>query len=356
MSPGRRTVLGIAAAALGTAAAGGTALVQRRRIRTRRADGRPGEFGSLRSDPVTIVASDGIKLYAEVDEATDHADGPTLVFVHGYALNLDCWHFQRAHFRGERRMVFYDQRSHGRSKRSTKGNATIDQLGHDLKCVLDQLAPDGRVVLIGHSMGGMTIMALADQRPDLFGERVVGAVLIGTSAGRLIDIGTALSTRATALLTNQILPRLQGIATRRAALVERGRRIGSDVSFLINRFTGFGANASPAQVEFVERMIAATPIDVISSFSGTFPVHDKFDALTTLGSVPVLVLAGGDDRLTPLSHAREITARATGAELVTFDGAGHMVMFERAPLVNLHLRAFLRRAMRGGRRTAARGA
>ena len=64
-----------------------------------------------------------MRLHAEVDEADpDVAAGapgasvePTLVFVHGYALNLDCWHFQRAHFRGRQRMVFYDQRSHGRS-------------------------------------------------------------------------------------------------------------------------------------------------------------------------------------------------------------------------------------------------
>ena len=56
----------------------------------------------------------------------------TVVFVHGYALNLDCWHFQRAAFRGPVRTVFYDQRSHGRSGRSQQANATIDQLGRDL--------------------------------------------------------------------------------------------------------------------------------------------------------------------------------------------------------------------------------
>ncbi len=109
----------------------------------------------------------------------------TLVFCHGYALNLDCWHFQRAGYRGLVRAVYYDQRSHGRSGRSTEGGATIDQLGHDLKQVLDHVVPEGPVVLIGHSMGGMSIVALAEHYPELFGDRVIGVGLISTTAGGL---------------------------------------------------------------------------------------------------------------------------------------------------------------------------
>ena len=110
----------------------------------------------------------------------------TLVFCHGYALNLDCWHFQREHYRGRVRAVYYDQRSHGRSGRSPLGNATIDQLGaRPARTVLDAVAPDGPVVLVGHSMGGMTIVALAEQHPELLGDRVVGAALVSTTAGGL---------------------------------------------------------------------------------------------------------------------------------------------------------------------------
>ena len=99
-------------------------------------------LGALRSDPVEVTCDDGVVLHAEVDEVAPYAArGPpagapagdvTLVFVHGYALNLDCWHFQREAFRGKHRMAFYDQRSHGRSERSDREHATIDQLGDDL--------------------------------------------------------------------------------------------------------------------------------------------------------------------------------------------------------------------------------
>ena len=110
---------------------------------------------------------------------------PTIVFVHGYALNLDCWHFQRAAYRGLVRAVYYDQRSHGRSGRSPDGHATIEQLGEDLRTVLDHVVPEGPIVLVGHSMGGMSIVALAEQHPELIGDRVVGVGLISTTAGGL---------------------------------------------------------------------------------------------------------------------------------------------------------------------------
>ena len=44
-------------------------------------------------------------------------------------------------------------------------------------------------MLVGHSMGGMTIMALAEQRPELFAERVAGVALISTSAGEVGGAG-----------------------------------------------------------------------------------------------------------------------------------------------------------------------
>ena len=90
---------------------------------------------------------------------------PTIVFSHGYALSLDSWHFQRKALRGRYRLVFWDQRGHGRSATGPHGSATIDQIGRDLARVIEALAPDGPLVLVGHSMGGMTVMSLAEQDP-----------------------------------------------------------------------------------------------------------------------------------------------------------------------------------------------
>ena len=89
---------GIAGATIGVLAAGAAAgiLAERKLVaRKRAAAAQP--FGSVRGTRHTVVAEDGLELYAEVDEPDRAGDRPvTVVFVHGYALNLDCWHFQRA--------------------------------------------------------------------------------------------------------------------------------------------------------------------------------------------------------------------------------------------------------------------
>ena len=118
----RRRILGAAAGAVGLAAAGAAIGIRRQSRAIGRREGDATPFGSLHSRPMTIIADDGVPLVVEVDELDpdlrQRASKLTLVFCHGYALNLDCWHFQRAAYRGLVRSVYYDQRSHGRSGRS----------------------------------------------------------------------------------------------------------------------------------------------------------------------------------------------------------------------------------------------
>ncbi len=285
-------LLGLAATGVGAAAAAlatGVA-VERRIVRTRRASG-PGadELGALHSSAIRVPVEGGITLHAEVDEVAPYEaesgagragakQEVTLVFVHGYALNLDCWHFQRAAFRGKRRMVFFDQRSHGRSDRSGREEATIEQLGRDLLTVLDELVPTGPVVLIGHSMGGMSLVTLADQHPELFGERIVGVALISTTAGglrphRLLgglipdSVGGTLGPRVVAGLA--LAPEL----------VDSARRRGSNIGFLATGRFAFGEDVPASYVEFVDGMLAGTPFKVLAEFFPHFESLDMFDAL-----------------------------------------------------------------------------
>ena len=356
MSPGRRTIVGIAATTLGTATAAGVALALKSRVRARRVAGRLGsEFGSLRSAPLTVTMGDGVRLHAEIDDHTDESPseggenmgGPTLVFLHGYALNLDCWHFQRAHFRGGHRLVFYDQRSHGRSERSSKDNATIDQLGHDLLCVLDQLVPDDRVVLIGHSMGGMAIMALAEHHPEIFGERVAGIALLSTTAGELRShrvISSLLPDR----VMNQLTPRLMAGLARAPGLVDGARRAGSDIGFVVTGKFAFGGEVPSSYIEFVDEMLAQTPFDVLAEFFPHFDALDKFEVLKAFERVPTVIVCGDRDRLTSVDHSRKMASRIPGADLVECPGAGHMVILERPEEVNSALEQMIAAAVGNG--------
>jgi pimeloyl-ACP methyl ester carboxylesterase len=310
-------------------------------------------FGRLPADrTLTVTADDGVALHVEEVGPADAA--LTVVFCHGYTQELAVWHYQRQALAQDLpgKLVFWDHRSHGRSGRSAPERATIDQLGHDLRAVLDATAPRGRVVLVGHSMGGMTIMALADSHPELFGERVVGVALLSTSTGKLTQAAFGLPAVVTPVGT-RVLPWLTRGIRKQPKVFERGRRLGTDLAFLATRRYAFGAkDVSPALVEFVERMTAATPVDVIAEFYDTFVDHDKLAALGVLGDVETLVLVGSKDLVTPPDHSSVMAEAVPDAQLVVVEGAGHMVQLERAPLVTLHLRALVRRATRPVSRTA----
>jgi pimeloyl-ACP methyl ester carboxylesterase len=259
-----------------------------------------------------------------------------VVFVHGFALNLDCWHFQRAGYRGLVRTVYYDQRSHGRSGRSSEQHANIDQLGRDLKRVLDETVPDGPVVLVGHSMGGMTIIALAEQHPELFGDRVVGVGLISTTAGGF-DPHRIVVPLMPSGLGRQLAMRVMATLARGHRTVDGLRRAGRAVATVVTDLFAFGDDVPSSYVEFVDEMLSATPFEVLAEFFPHFGRLDKFEVVHALSEVPTSIICGTDDKLTAIGHSRKLQAQIEGATLLECEGAGHMVIMERHDQVNAAL-------------------
>ncbi|CCG02901.1 alpha/beta fold hydrolase [Blastococcus saxobsidens] len=290
----------------------------------------------------TVTTDDGVDLHVEFDGpaggggAGGDTDAPlTVVLCHGFTARLAEWEVQREALRGRARLVLWDQRGHGRSGWTPLTRATIDRTGQDLGQVLDAVVPSGPVVLAGHSMGGMSILALARQRPELFGTRVVGALLLATSAGGLVDTGPAgflVKTGRRLGLLSLYLRLLQLLAP----FLERRRRRDTWLGRRAIRRLLFGRDdADPRSVRMVQRLLEETPLPVTMAFYATFLDHDETAALPVLRRVPVTVVAGTHDRLTPAAHGRRI-AEAIGAdaELVVVPGAGHSVNLTRRAVVD----------------------
>jgi pimeloyl-ACP methyl ester carboxylesterase len=301
----------------------------------------------------TVAADDGVPLSVEgVDPADGGSPELTVVLVHGFALDRRCWYYQRRDLSGcvdpRVRLVLYDQRGHGRSGVPTQQSCTIEQLGRDLAAVLRSVAPDGPLVLVGHSMGGMTIMALAEQQPDLFADRVRGVALLSTSAGEVARHGLPLPVLSR---YNPLTRTVGGFAAWRPGLVEWLRSAGDGLTRQGVRRLAFGDRSVPAGVvDFMVRMLDGTPVPVLTWFVPTLGTHDRFAALAGLRHCEVLVLCGDADRLTPFSHAERIAAELPDATLVRVPGSGHMVMLEQPDLVTGELATLLRGSLRGGRR------
>ncbi|MEU6607916.1 alpha/beta hydrolase [Streptomyces shenzhenensis] len=368
---GWRRATGLAGAAVGVLAAGAAAGVAIERMtvgrgvrrKARLALDSTGPYGALRGTPGKAYADDGTELYYEVDDAEPEG-GPaprrrrlfgrkapapvTVVFSHGYCLSQDSWHFQRAALRGVVRTVYWDQRSHGRSGRGVAQRRddvplTIEQLGRDLKAVIEAAVPEGPMVLVGHSMGGMTVMALAAQYPELIRERVVATALVGTSSGRLGEVNFGLPL-AGVNAVRRVLPGVLKALGQQAALVEKGRRATADLfAGIIKRYSFASRDVDPAVERFAERMIESTPIDVVAEFYPAFTDHDKTEALTYFQDMPVLVLAGVRDLITPSEHSEAIADLLPEAELVLVPDAGHLVMLEHPEVVTDRLADLLTR-------------
>jgi len=306
-------------------------------------------YGELRGTVVPVTATDGVELHVEVDGPSPRAKAQppvTVVFCHGLALNHDSWHFQRRDLTELGRLVFWDHRGHGRSARGAADNATIDQLGRDLHAVLKATAPTGKLVLVGHSMGGMTVMALADAHPQLFADRVIGVALVSTSPGRLAEVTFGVPAAAGRVL-RRAAPKALAALNRRPGLVARGRHLGGDIEFVLTKRYSFATDVPPALVQFVSRMHDLTPLDVLAELFPAFDDHDKLEALDVLNGVETLILGGEKDLMTPADHSREMVEQVPGAELVILPDAGHLLMLEHPDVVTEHLRDLVVRALRG---------
>ena len=326
--------------------------------RRRRSDGSVEPGAGPPGEPSSVTADDGVRLSCEEIEPTGGPAALTVVLVHGFALDRRTWHFQRtslAELTGPTvRQVIYDLRSHGRSERAGRETCTLDQLGQDLAAVIRALAPDGPLVLVGHSMGGMAIMALAEQDPGLFAERVAGVAFVATSAGEIGSSGLSGS-----LLTRRNpLTRSVGLIARlQPTLVEGVRRAAGDVIWAITRSFAYGdENVEPWLVDLVDTMISANAVDALTDFVDTVGSHDRIAALPALAGCEVLVAAGDADRVIPFSHSERIAAELPHATLLRVPGAGHLPMLEQPDVVDAALADLVRRSEAAGSRRGRRWA
>ncbi|MDQ3761550.1 MAG: alpha/beta hydrolase [Actinomycetota bacterium] len=290
----------------------------------------------------TVMADDGVELSVEeLDPADGEAPEMTVILIHGWTLDRRSWLFQRhdlAHCTAPRvRQVLYDHRSHGRSGRSPRRACTFEQLGRDLHAVIRTAASEGRIVLIGHSLGGMTIMALAEEHPELFAERICGVAFLNTSAG---DIGRSGLPKPLLSRRNPVMPVAKRLSRWEpsARVVDRGRDICRNLIWTLIGKLAFGPESvNPALIDLMDRMMRPTSFEVMTDFLEEFGAHNRYAALAGLQYAKALVLGSDGDRLIQYEHSEAIAALLPDVELVRVTKSGHMTMMEQPERVNEHL-------------------
>lgn len=257
---------------------------------------------------------------------------PTVVLVHGWVLDARTWEPVAGSLASTHPVVRYDLRGHGQSDPAQPGTATIAQLADDLADLLSAEV-EGPVVLVGHSLGGMAIMALAQRRPEVVAQRVVGVVFAATSCGDMMPHNLGLRPwQARVVATGESLFRRWAMRSRRYL----NRSLTTKRPGLIRpamRWLNFGEHPRRSDVTLVTRCIADSRPASLVGFRAGFDEHDQIASLAAFRHLPALVLGGTRDRLTPIRHTDRIARELPDATLVRYDGAGHMVLLERAEQV-----------------------
>ena len=130
-----------------------------------------------RSAAQTLTAPDGSVLHVEI---TGQPSGPTIVLTHGWGLNSTAWWYTKHALQGRFRIVTWDLPGLGRSKPPRDGRFTIDRFAEALGTVVESVA-GAPIVLVGHSIGGMTTQTFWRACNEATRAKVSGVVLVDTT-------------------------------------------------------------------------------------------------------------------------------------------------------------------------------
>lgn len=303
------------------------------------------DFERMPSDRSYVVTTnDGVPLAVR---EVGPVDAPlTMVFVHGFCLRMGAFYFQRKRLAekwGPRvRMIFYDQRGHGRSGEASPETYTLTQLGQDLERVLAEVAPRGVLILVGHSMGGMTVLSHARQHPEHYGTRIVGAALISSAAE-----GVTRSPLGE-ILKNPAVEALRFTARSAPKLMHRGRNVSRSLIGPVLRAASYSdLQVSRSLDAFSQRMMNGTPIPTLVGFLRALEVHDETAGLWTLLRIPTLIACGDHDLITPDEYSRKMAASLPQSELVIVNGASHLALLDKPEAINEGLVRLVNRANPG---------
>ncbi|WP_405908142.1 alpha/beta hydrolase [Streptomyces sp. NBC_00828] len=272
---------------------------------------------------LTAVSADGARLHVEMHGPEGL---PAVVLAHGWTCSTAFWAAQIRDLAADHRVIAYDQRGHGRSPSSDA--CGTDALADDLEAVLAAtLAPGEKAVLVGHSMGGMTLMA-ASARPR-FREHAAAVLLCSTGSSRLVAESRVVPMRAGRLRT-RITKSVLGSRAPLGPVTPLARRI--------LKYATMGPGSSPGMVDACARIVHACPRRVRYAWSVVLDLLDLDDGVREL-AVPTAVVVGTADRMTPAVHARALVAALPNCVgLTELTGLGHMTPVEAPELVTGRIR------------------
>lgn len=266
-----------------------------------------------------LPGADGASLHVET---AGKADGPVLLFTHGAGMDSTIWFLAKRDLGDRFRLVSWDLPGLGKSKAH---KIDLESYAENLLVVIKSIG--GPVVLVGHSMGGMTIQTLARRHPELFGTTIVGTVLLNTTHTNplktMILSGLALALRPLLRLAFWVETAIFPLAW-----LSAWQSYLSGSAHIANRLT-FGRGVTRRQLDHVA--LLGTRNSPASIARGNLAMFD-WDATGAIAALtePVQIVAGDGDIVTKPEASDTIAGTAVAPELHRIDGANHMSFLDHA--------------------------
>ncbi len=244
-------------------------------------------------------------------------DAPTIIFIHGFPLNKSLWDAQMEALKEDYRVIAYDIRGHGNSDAGDE-NFSIDLFANDLLFFMDALNID-KPVLCGLSMGGYIALNAIGKFPEHFDALV--------------------------LSDTQCLGDNPDMREKRMKAIESINKNGVEKyaeESIKNLFAPASFTTKKEEISAVRNMIVQTSKQSLSYT--LFALSERKGTCSKLQDieVPVLIMVGKEDKITPLAAARLMHEKIQGSLMKIIQHAGHLANMENASTFNYQLRSFIR--------------
>ncbi|WP_167762466.1 alpha/beta fold hydrolase [Brevundimonas intermedia] len=277
---------------------------------------------------VMTTSSTGATLYVESEGGEE---GPVVIVTHGWGLDSTIWQYLKRRLGAERsliphRLVTWDLPGLGKSKSPPAGDIALANFGADLAHLIEETAPRP-VILIGHSIGGMTIQTLVRDHPALFHARVAGVVLLNTTYTN--PLRTMVFSPLMMALRRPLIEPMFKLTVLLAPLawLSAWQSYLNGTAHLSNRLQ-FGRAVTRSQLEHTTLLGTRNSQSVLAK--GNLAMFD-WDASGAIAAMPcpVLVIGGDLDLVTKIEASEALAEASSAGSLAPVTGVNHMGFIER---------------------------
>lgn len=287
-----------------------------------------------------ISDANGASLYIETH---GQLQAPPLILTHGWGLDSTIWGYAKDDLSHTFRVIAWDLPGMGRSKPGS-GGITLAAFAVSLKQVIEQTAEE-KVILAGHSIGGMVVQTLARDFPAFFEARVAGVVLINTTYTNPLQ--TMLFSRLALTLQKPLIEPMMWVTRflMPFAWFNGWQSYFNGGAHLANRI-GFGPRVTRSQLEHTALLTTRNSPGAQARGNLTMFNWDASEALSTFTG-PVLVIGGTGDLVTKAAASEAIAKSARSGHLLLVEATNHMGFLEEFEIYNEAIVAFALQAHRG---------